>query len=51
MTIRSPTFCLFLYFTGVNFRDELQHGDHVSQQKIKCRQIRTRESGGVSLSD
>ena len=51
MTIVHPAFCLFLYLTGVHFRGELQHGGDVSQQKIKCRPIRTREIGGVSLSD
>ena len=51
MTIGNPAFCLFLYLTGVHFRGELQHGGDVSQQKIKCRPIRTREIGGVSLSD
>ena len=51
VTIGNPAFCLFLYLTGVHFRGELQHGGDVSQQKIKCRPIRTREIGGVSLSD
>ena len=51
MAIESPAFCLFLYLTDVHFRGELQHGGDVSQQKIKCRPIRTREIGGVSLSD
>ena len=51
MTIVHPAFCLFLYLTGVRFRGELQLGGDVSQQKIKCRPIRTREIGGVSLSD
>ena len=51
MTIGNPTFCLFLYLIGVHFRGELQHGDDVSQEKIKCRPIRTREIAGVSLSD
>ena len=51
MTIIDPAFCLFLYLTGVHFRGELQHGGDVSQQKIKCRPIRTREIRGVSLSD
>ena len=50
MTIGNQAFCL-LYLTGVHFRDELQHGGDVSQQKIKCRPIRTRKIGGVSLSD
>ena len=51
VTIVHPAFSLFLYFPGVHFRDELQHGGDVSQQKIKCQPIRTREIGGVSLSD
>ena len=51
MTIGNPAFCLFLYLAGVHFRGELQHGGDVSQQKIKCRAIKTREIGGVSLSD
>ena len=51
MTIVHPAFCLFLYLTGVHFRGELHHGVDVSQQKFKCRPIRTREIGGVSLSD
>ena len=46
VTIGNPAFCLFLYLTG-----ELQHVGDVSQQKIKYRPIRTREIGGVSLSD
>ena len=51
VTIVYQAFCLFLYLTNVHFRGELQHGGDVSQQKIKCRLIRTREIGGVSLSD
>ena len=51
VTIGNPAFCLFLYFTSAHFRGELHHGGDVSQQKIKCRPIRTREIGGVSLSD
>ena len=51
MTIRNPAFCLLLYLTGVHFRGELQHDGDVSQQKIKCRPIRTREIRGVSFSD
>ena len=44
-------FCLFIYLTGVHFRDELQHGGDASQQEIKCRSIRTQEIGGLSLSE
>ena len=51
LTIVDTAFCFFLYLTGVHFRGELQHGGDVSQQKIKCRPIRTWEIGGVSLSD
>ena len=51
MTIGSPDFCLFLYLNGVHFRGELQHGGDVSQQKVKCRPIKTQEIGDVSLSD
>ena len=46
-----PAFCLFLYLTVLHFRGELQHRGDISQQKIKCRPIRTREIGGVLLSD
>ena len=51
VTIVHRAFCLFLYLTGVHFRGELQHGGDVSQQKIKCRSIKAREIGCVSLSD
>ena len=51
MTTAHPAFCLFLYLTGVHFRGELQPGSDVSQQKTKCRPIRTREIGGVAFSD
>ena len=51
VTIGNPAFCLFLYLTGVHLRDELHHGGDVSEQKIECRPIRTREIGGVSLPD
>ena len=51
VTIGNPAFCLFLCLTGVQFLAELQHGGDVSQQKIKCRPIRPREIGGVTLSD
>ena len=51
MTIGNPAFFLSLYLIGVHFRGELQHGGDVSQQKIKCRPIRTQEIGGVSSSD
>ena len=51
MIIGNPAFPLFLYLTGVHFRGELQHFGEVCEQKIKCRPIRTREIGGVILSD
>ena len=47
MTIGNPAFCFFLYLTGVHFRGKLQHDGGASQQKIKCRPIRTREIGVV----
>ena len=50
VTIGNPAICLFLSI-GLHFRDELQYGCDVSQQKIKYRPIRTRENGGVTLSD
>ena len=43
VTIGNPAFCFFLCLT--------QHGGDVSEWKIKCRPIRIREIGGVSLSD
>ena len=49
--IGNPAFCMFLYLTGVHFRRELQHGGDVSQQKLKCQPIRTREIDGILLSD
>ena len=49
VTIGNPAFCLFLYLTGVRFRGELQQVGDVSDQKIKCLPIRTREIGGVRL--
>ena len=49
VTIGYPAFCLFLYLTEVHFRGELQHVGDVSEQKIKCWPIRTREIGGVRL--
>ena len=50
VTTAHPVFCL-LSLTGVHFRGELQQDGEVSQQKIKCQPIRTREIGGASLSD
>ena len=47
MTIGNPAFCLALCLTGVHFRGELQHVGDVSEQKINCWPIRTRERGGV----
>ena len=51
VTIGNPAFCFLLYLTGVHFRGELQHIGDISQQKIKFQPIRTREIGGVTLSD
>ena len=50
VTNGNPDFCLFLYLTGIHFRGELKHVGDASQLKIKCF-LRTREKGGVSLSD
>ena len=49
VTIGNPAFCLTWYLTGVHFRGELQNFDHMGEQKIKCRPIRTREMAGVRL--
>ena len=46
-----PAFCLALYLTDVHFTGGLQHVGDASEEKIKCRPIRTREIGGVRLSD
>ena len=51
MTIGNPAFCHLLHLTNVHFRGKLQHVGNVSQQKIYSRPIKTREIGGVSLSD
>ena len=40
-------FWLNLYLTGVHFQGELQHVGDVSEPKIKCQPIRTREIGSV----
>ena len=40
-----------LYSTGAHFRGKLQHVGDVSEWKIKCGPIRTREIGGVRLQD
>ena len=45
----NQAFCLALYLAGVHFQGELQHVGHVSEPKIKCRSIRTREISGVRL--
>ena len=50
VAIGNPAF-YFLCLTGVHFRGKLQHSGDINQQKIKCGPIRTREIGGVSLSD
>ena len=49
VTIGNPAFCLALHLTGVHFRGKLQHAGDVSEQKIKCRSIRTREIRGARL--
>ena len=51
VTIGNPAFCLALYLTGVLFQGEFQHVGDVSEQNIKCQPIKTRETGGVRLSD
>ena len=51
MTIGNPAFCLTLYLTGVHFPGKLQHAGDVSEQKFKCRTIRTREIVGARLSE
>ena len=51
MTNGNPAFCLALYLTSVHFWGELQHLGEVSEQKFKWRPIRTREIGGVRLSE
>ena len=51
VTIGNPVFCRASYLTGVHFRGELQHVGDVSEQKFKCQSIRTREIGGVKLSE
>ena len=49
VTIGNPAFCLFWYLIGVHFWGELQHVGDVSEHRIKCRPIRTREIVGVRL--
>ena len=49
MTIGKPAFCFALYITGVHFRGKLQHVGDISEQKIKCGPIRTREMGAARL--
>ena len=51
VTIGNPAFCLLLYLTGIYFQGKLQDDGDISQQKIKCCPIRTRDKGGVPLSD
>ena len=51
MAIGNRAFSLALYLIGILFRGELQHVVDVSEQKFKCRPIRTREIGGVRLSE
>ena len=49
MTIGNPAFILALNLTDVHFRGELQLVRGVSEQKINCQPMRTREIGGVRL--
>ena len=51
MTTGNPVFCLFLYLFGVHFGAELPLVGNFTEPKIKGRPIRTREIGGVTLSD
>ena len=51
MTTGNPVFCFALYLTSIHFRGELQHVGDTSEQKFKCRPIKTREIGGVRLSE
>ena len=51
VTIGNPAFCLFWYLTGACFRGEVQHVSDANEQKIKGWPIRTREIGGVKLTD
>ena len=41
----------FFIFDWRTFSRRVQHGGDISQQKITCGSIITREMGGVSLSD
>ena len=50
MTIGNPAFCLALYLTDVHIQGKLQHVGEVSEDKINCRTIRTREIDGARLS-
>ena len=45
------TMCLVWYLTGEHFWGTLQHVGDVSEQKVKCGPIRTREIVGVRLQE
>ena len=51
LTIENLAFCLTLYLTGVHFWGRLQHVGDVCKQNVKCQPLRTREIGGVRLSE
>ena len=51
VTIGNPGFGLALYFTGVQFRGVLQHVRDTTEQKFKCRPIKTWEIVGLRLSE
>ena len=51
VTFGNSDFCLALYLTAIHFRGELQHVGDVSERKIKCQPIKTREIGGARLSE
>lgn len=50
-TVGYPAFCLALYLTDVHFTGGLQHVGDVSEEKFKCRPIRSQEIDGVRLTE
>ena len=40
MTSGNPAFCLALCLTGIHFRGQLHHVDHVSEQKSSMSQLK-----------
>ena len=53
VTIGNLAFCLAVYLTSIHFWGKFQHFgmSRVSKEKNKCRPIRTKEIGGVRLSE